>query len=214
LIELSKKYSVKFILFASSSSVYGNNKIPFKITDNIDKPIQFYAATKSFNEVAAHSYSSVYNLKFICFRFFTVYGPWGRPDMMIYKFIDSIFKNKIFKIFNKGNHKRDFTYIDDAISAIYKAYTLRKKILKKRKFISFNISSGKIVNLKFIISFIENFLKKKTKKTFIKKQHGDIDFTLGDISFTKKILNYRPSTSIEQGLKKFIFWYKEYNLYK
>ena len=201
-------------MFASSSSVYGDSKIPFKINSTISKPINFYAATKSFNEIAAYSFSKVYKLKFLGFRFFTVYGPWGRPDMMIYKFLDSVYKKKTFKIHNFGDHKRDFTYIDDVTSAIYSAFVKRKKILKSNNFLTLNISSGKMISLKYVINFINKYLKKKQNYQFIKKQLGDINYTLGDISLTKKIISYNPTTNIRAGLIKFINWYLSYNFPK
>ena len=169
-------------MFASTSSVYGGlTKYPFNENDNTDKPLSFYAATKKSNEIMAYSYSNIYKLPITSMRFFTVYGPWGRPDMALYKFANGIIKNKKINLFNKGNHYRDFTYIDDVVNQ-------SKWILKPPKKIPFeiyNIGSNQPKSLKYFIALIEYILQKKSKKNFLKIQKGDVHKTCADISKLK-----------------------------
>ena len=223
LIEISKNFGVKRFIFASTSSVYGNNtKTPFKEEHTADHPIQFYAATKRANELIAHSYSSLYGIETVGLRFFTVYGPWGRPDMALFKFVKNILNKKTIEIYNHGNHVRDFTYIDDIVSGItlvIKSNNIfRDKLLKKNnyspdrsnvKFRVFNIGSGKQVTLMKYIKLIEKELKLKALKKFLPLQKGDIRSTLANINNLKK-LGYKPKTTPKKGIKEFINWYKNY----
>jgi len=206
ILELSKKYSGKHFVFASSSSVYGDNKkSPFSEKHNTDKPIQLYAATKKSNEIIAYSYSSLHKMKVTGLRFFTVYGPWGRPDMAIYSFTKNIINNKKIDIYNKGHHYRDFTYIDDIVSGILSA-THR---VNKSNYEIYNIGNGKPIYLKKLILIIEKILKKKAKIIFLPRQKGDMISTYAstakfDKSFKK---NFLP---LNKGIMKFIKWYKKY----
>ena len=223
LIEASKDFRVKRFVFASTSSVYGNNKeVPFKEIHTADHPIQFYAATKRSNELISHAYSSLYNFETVGLRFFTVYGPWGRPDMALFKFVKNIIEKKKIEIFNFGNHVRDFTYIDDIVNGIVLA-TFSKKIFIKTvksninftpdlsisKFRIFNIGSGKQTKLMEYIKIIEKELKIISKKKYLPLQKGDIQETLSNVNNLKKI-GYKPHTNPEIGIKKFIKWYKDY----
>ena len=227
LIELSKKYEIKHFIYASTSSVYGmNKKQPLRENHNVDHPIQFYAATKRSNELIAHAYSHLFNFPTTGLRFFTVYGPWGRPDMALFLFTKNILDNKPIEIFNNGNHIRDFTYIDDISKSVF---NLSKKIpttnkTKKRKYLPsestapfriLNIGNSKPVKLMKYIKQIEIRLNKKAKKKFLPLQTGDIRATLSDTSKLKKLTNYKPNTPISFGINKFIDWYlKYYNVKK
>ena len=211
ILELSKKYKVKHLVYASSSSVYGEEKkFPIKEKRCAYKPIQLYAATKLSNEMMAHAYSSLFKLKTTGLRFFTVYGPWGRPDMFLFKFVSSVLNNKKVSIYNFGKHSRDFTYIDDITNGIIKA-TFNKKFTSKEEkkipFRVFNLGSGQSINILKFIKAIENSLKKKAKKVFLSLQKGDIYKTHADISLAKKILRYKPIVNYKSGIKKFIDWY-------
>ena len=221
ILDLCKKHKISHFIYASSSSVYGSNKkFPFSETDNVDHPIQLYAATKRSNELMAHSYSSLYKIPTTGLRFFTVYGPWGRPDMALYKFVKNIFLEKPINIYNKGKHYRDFTYIDDCVAAIIKVLSRKPKISKAKKnnpsesmapFRIINIGNNKTINLITYINKIEKIIGKKAKKNFLGLQKGDILKTKASIFKAKKILNYKSRTSLDEGLKKFISWYKKYN---
>ena len=209
-IEAAKKINVKHFLFASSSSVYGNNKLNL-LSENLDcnSPISFYAATKKSNEIVAFSYSHLFKLPVTALRFFTVYGPYGRPDMSPYKFVNRIMNNKYIELHNSGNHKRDFTYIDDIVTGILK---LIKSIPKNKTcpYQILNIGSGKSINIKSIIYLIEKISSRKAKIKLVKLQKGDVLNTKADISKIKKLTGYNPSISIEEGFKKYIEWYKDY----
>lgn len=222
ILNLCKRYKVSHLVYASSSSVYGaNKKLPFKESDNVDHPIQLYAATKRSNELMAHSYSALYKLPTTGIRFFTVYGPWGRPDMALYKFVKNIYAGNFINIYNKGRHARDFTYIDDAVDAILK---IQKKIPNKKNtsfktkdpsesfapFRIVNIGSSKTVNLISYIKKIEKIIQKKANKKFLNLQKGDILRTHADISKIKREINFKHKTDIYKGLFKFISWYRKY----
>ena len=212
ILKLCVKYKTKHLIYASTSSVYGDvNKIPFKESDNTSKPIQFYAATKKSNEVMAHSFSSIYKLPTTGLRFFTVYGPWGRPDMALFKFTKNILNGKSIPIFNFGKHNRDFTFVDDIVSGIIKIfYSPPKKNKNKIQAEVYNIGRGKKEKLLDYISIIKKTLNKSYKAKFLKKQKGDIKETQGDINKIKKNFKYSPITNIEVGIPKFIDWYKEF----
>ena len=208
ILDLSKEFNVKHLIYASTSSVYGNNK-SFPLSEKLqtNKPLQLYAATKLSNELMAYSYSSIYNLKTTGLRFFTVYGPWGRPDMALYIFTKNILEKKKINLFNKGIHVRDFTYIDDIVSGI------QKIIFKKTsyKYQIFNIGNGKAVSLKNYLSEIEKNLNIKAIINKMPLQAGDIVKTHSSIKKIKKIYGYKPITSYKMGIKNFINWFKDYN---
>ena len=201
-LEACKKEKVRGLVYASSSSVYGGNfKIPFSETDRTDSPYSIYAASKKANELMAHSYSHLYGLNTTGLRFFTVYGPWGRPDMAIYRFTDRILHEKKISVYNNGKMKRDFTFIDDIIIG------LKNAIKKNYKCEVFNLGNNKSENLMDLIGCIEKTLKKPAKIDFLKMQLGDVKNTFADIEHSKKMLNFNPSTSIQEGIPKFIDWF-------
>jgi len=203
---------VKHFLFASTSSVYGScNKFPIKEDYNTDNPLSFYAASKKINETIAYSYSNIHKIPTTGLRFFTVYGPFGRPDMSIFKFTNKILKNKEIELYNKGNHYRDFTYIDDIIEAIFRL--LDKSPKSNPPFNIFNIGGGNDIYLKNLVKLIEKNLNKKAKIKNLPLQLGDIKKTHSDITKLNSYSGYNPKISIEVGIKKFIDWYKEYYKY-
>ncbi len=220
ILECSKKYKVKHLIYASTSSVYGNNsKLPFKESRHADHPIQFYAATKRSNELMAHSYSSLYNLPTTGLRFFTVYGPWGRPDMALFIFTKKILKGHKIDLFNNGNHIRDFTYVDDIVGPILK---LIKRPPKKRKIYSrdpsessspfkiYNIGNNDPKKLMDFVSVIEKKLKKKAKINFKPLQKGDVYETYADTSKIFNSTGYKSKTDISSGISKFVDWFRSY----
>ena len=207
LIEAARKYKIKKIVSASTSSVYGENKkLPFSETDRVDNIIQFYAASKRSNEIIGKVYSGIYKMNFTFLRFFTVYGPWGRPDMALAKFVTNIIKRKKIDVFNMGNHKRDFTYIDDIVDGILKASFNKNK----KKFTIYNLGNGKIVNLMDYIKTIEKKLGLKAKINFKKLQKGDVKNTLSNLKKSKKELNYKPKINIDRGIDNYIKWFRQY----
>ena len=214
MINLSLEKKIKHFIFASSSSVYGDQKnFPLKENFNTDKPKSFYAATKKSNEVMAYSYSSIYGMKNTALRFFTLYGKFGRPDMAIFKFTDSISKNKKIELFNNGNHLRDFTHIDTFLLLVEKL--IMKPGKKKNPFNVFNIGNGKSEKLIKFINLIEKNLKKKSK--IIKKplQRGDVIKTHSSVDKIIKylLLKNKPITKdLKQGIKEYVNWYKSYYL--
>ena len=205
IIELCKKYKIDGLIYASSSSVYGrNDKIPFSVTDSVDKPISIYAASKRANELIAYSYSHLFNLNTTGLRFFTVYGPWARPDMAMFIFADKISSGKSIEVFNHGKMKRDFTYIDDIVNGI------RSALDKNYQCEVFNLGNNKSEDLMDVVAYIELNLKKKAKIKFLPMQPGDVVQTYADIEKSQKMLNYQPSINVDVGIKKLIDWYKEY----
>jgi len=212
LINLIKDTKCKNFVYASSSSVYGQNKkMPFSESDRVDSPISLYAASKKTNETLASSYSFLYNINVTGLRFFTAYGPYGRPDMALFKFTKNTLEGKPIEVFNNGNHKRDFTYIDDIIEGIYLATKrFEKSERKQSKFKIYNISNGKPVFLKNFIKEIENNLGIQSKKKYLPLQLGDVHSTHGDITELKKDFKFKPVTDYKEGIRKFILWYKEF----
>jgi UDP-glucuronate 4-epimerase len=210
IIQFSKKNGVKHFIYASSSSVYGNNvSLPLKEYHKTDNPVSYYAATKKCNEILAEAYSNFFRLRCTGIRFFTVYGPYGRPDMSAYKFVNNILKNKKINIFNKGTHARDFTYIDDAVEAILKIINKNKnKNIIKHEI--YNIGNGNSKSLNNYIFQIEKVLKKKSKKNFVKLQKGDVIKTYSDISKIKREYNFKPKINLGEGISKYIDWFKNY----
>jgi len=206
ILECCRHYDVEGLTYASSSSVYGgNDKIPFSVDDRVDSPISIYAATKKSNELMAHSYSHLYELHTTGLRFFTVYGPWGRPDMAYYIFTDKILKGEPICVFNHGKLERDFTYIDDIISGT------RSAIDKNYPCEVFNLGNNCSEDLMEIIRLIECKIGKKAKIEFEGMQLGDVKRTFADIEYSKQKLNYTPATKIVEGIPKFIDWFKKYD---
>lgn len=223
ILELCRHMNVKKLIYASTSSVYGaNTDMPFSEKKIADHPIQFYAATKRANELMAHSYSYLYKLETIGLRFFTVYGPWGRPDMALFKFTKNILENKPIEVFNNGEHIRDFTYIDDIVSGIYGA--LKRSFTTTQEWDSnnpspqhslvpfeiYNLGNSKPVPLMKYIEEIEKNLGIKAKIDFKPLQKGDVVKTESDITLARQNLGYNPTTNIEEGVKNFVNWYKGY----
>ena len=218
ILEGCKKQEIEHLIYASSSSVYGSNtKMPFNIHQSVDHPLSLYAATKKSNELMAHTYSHLYDLPTTGLRFFTVYGPWGRPDMALFKFINLILQDKSIQVFNYGKMVRDFTYIDDVIEAMY---LLIKKLLKNKKtykniqdpapYKIFNIGNSKPTNLEDYIKAIELNLNKKAKIDYEDMQPGDVKATYANTESLENEINFKPNTSINVGIKKFISWYISY----
>ena len=209
ILEVSRHNKIKHLVFASTSSVYGDTKkFPLNENNRTDHPLSFYAATKKSNEVMAHSYSYIYKLPCTGVRFFTVYGPFGRPDMALFKFTKNIINNQSIELYNNGNHLRDFTYVDDIVDGIY---SLIKRHSKKNiPYEIFNIGNGNPKKLKDYLKFIEKKLNSKAKVKKLPLQIGDIFKTHSDIKKLKKYTSYKPKTNIEVGISKFIEWYKDY----
>ncbi len=208
IIEASKKYNVKKILYASSSSIYGSNKkFPFKENQKTDNPISLYAAKKKSNELIANVYSHILKIQFIGMRFFTVYGPWGRPDMSLFIFTRNILNNKKIVVYNRGNMYRDFTYIDDIIDVVYRL-ALSKKI--KKIYSVFNIGGSRSIKLNKYINFIEKYTNKKAIKIYKEKLKSDVKKTLSSTENLKKFIRKKKYTKVEFGIQKFINWYKNY----
>ena len=204
IIEIARKFDIDNFVYASSSSVYGlNKKYPFSENDPVDHPISLYAATKRSNELIAYCYSHLYNLNCSGLRFFTVYGPWGRPDMALFIFTKSIINNIPIKLFNNGHMKRNFTYIDDIVNGIIKVLNY------PQKYELYNIGNSRAENLTDFIENIEHFLGKKSIREYLPMQPGDVETTIADISKIKSI-GYEPKTNISQGIEQFIKWYREY----
>jgi UDP-glucuronate 4-epimerase len=212
ILECCRNYKVKKLVYASSSSVYGNSdEVPFVETSNVDHPISLYAATKKSNELMAHTYSHLYNIETIGLRFFTVYGPWGRPDMAMFLFTDAIINNRPIKVFNNGDLSRDFTYIDDIVKGLVNTLLVSSKNTNLYKL--YNIGNSKPVRLLDFIEAIELNLAVKAEKEMLPMQAGDVNQTWANVSSLINDYNYEPNTSIESGIKAFIDWYKEYNNY-
>ena len=205
IIELCRHNDVKSFIYASSSSVYGSNKkIPFSVEDRVDKPIALYGATKKANELIAYSYSDLYDLHTTGLRYFTVYGPFGRPDMAMFIFTKNILEGKPISVFNNGNMKRDFTYIDDIITGTCAA------IDKNYQCEVFNLGNHKSEQLMIMIALIERDLGKKAEINFLPIQPGDVPESFADIEKSVEMLDFNPTTNIDTGIKRFIEWYKNH----
>lgn len=220
ILEACRNYKIKHLIFASSSSVYGwNEKLPFSTTDNVDHPISLYAASKKSNELLAHSYSALYSIPSTGLRFFTVYGPWGRPDMALFLFTKNILANKPIDVYNHGNMKRDFTYVEDIVEGINRVIKNPPKenntwdgknpdpSSSKAPYKIYNIGNNSPVKLMDFIEAIEIKLGKKSKKNLMPMQAGDVPASHADVSDLIKDLGYQPNTSIQEGIDKFIDWY-------
>ena len=223
ILEACRHNKVKHLVYASSSSVYGlNSKTPFSVHDNVDHPVSLYAATKKANELIAHSYSHLYNLPTTGLRFFTVYGPWDRPDMALQKFTKSILSGKKIQVFNYGKHRRDFTYIDDIVKGVIHVLdgpakadeswnsSLPDPATSNAPWRIYNIGNNSPIELMDYIKAIENALKIKANKELLPLQPGDVIDTYADVTDLVKDFKYKPLVKINQGVAKFIEWYKEY----
>jgi len=209
ILECCKKHKIRHLIYASSSSVYGNNKnAPFSVADRTDSPVSLYAATKKANELMAYTYSHLYRLPTTGLRFFTVYGPWGRPDMALFKFANAIVKQQPIEIYNYGNMKRDFTYVDDVTESILRL--IDKGPSTESPYKIYNIGNNQPVQLNYFIEVLEEHLGKKAIKKLLPMQPGDVPETFADIDELVKDINYKPKVSIEEGIKRFVEWFKDY----
>jgi UDP-glucuronate 4-epimerase len=208
-LQCMREFEVSKIVYASSSSVYGNSdEVPFKEDQSVDLPISVYAATKKTNELLAHTYSHLFGIQSIGLRFFTVYGPWGRPDMAMHLFADAITKNKPIKVFNNGDLSRDFTYIDDIVEGVIA--TLENDLPEKAKYGIYNIGNSKPVKLLNFIEALEHSFGKNAIKEMYPMQPGDVQQTWADVSDLQRDFGYSPSTDIQSGIDAFVKWYKDY----
>ena len=223
LLEVCRRNDIEHLIYASSSSVYGGNKnLPFSEEHNVDHPVSLYAASKKSNELMAHSYSHLYKIPTTGLRFFTVYGPWGRPDMALFLFTKAILNEEPIKIFNKGEMVRDFTFIDDITESLFRVINKKSAsdfnfdYLKPSPSSSwapyriFNIGNSNPINLMDFISTIEEILGRKAKKEFLDMQPGDVASTSADTALLEKWIGFKPKTSVKEGIKKFIDWYKDF----
>lgn len=205
ILELAKQHKIMHIVFASTSSIYGSNKnMPFTEDQRVDSPVSIYSASKRACELLAFSYNKLYSINVTCLRFFTVYGPFGRPDMALFKFTKNILANKEIEVFNKGDMKRDFTYVGDIVEGFVKAMD------KPMGFEIINLGCGDSVKLMDMIKTLENVLGKKAKLKMMPMQQGDVKETFADITKAKKLLGYAPKVNLEKGIIQFVQWYKEY----
>ena len=223
MLEAVRHHPVKHFLYASSSSVYGGNKVaPFKTEHNVDHPVSLYAATKKSNELLAHAYAHLYNIPTTGLRFFTVYGPFGRPDMAYFSFSNAITQGKPIKVFNHGKLERDFTYIDDVVEGIVNLLPHIPQAIKDyheahhsvsesfAPYKIYNIGNNKPVSLMTFIETLEKHLGQEAIKEFVDMQPGDVHTTWADVDDLETAINYKPSTPLDEGLKQFTDWYKNY----
>lgn len=212
ILEASRHNNVKHLVYASSSSVYGaNEKVPFETKDCVDNPVSLYAATKKSNELMAHTYSHLFNLPTTGLRFFTVYGPWGRPDMAMFLFTDAILNDRPIKVFNNGQLERDFTYIDDIVEGVTKIIETNTADQKTSiPYKVYNIGNNQSVKLMDFIQAIEECLGIEAKKNMLPMQPGDVIKTWADVNDLIKDYGYRPNTPVKEGISRFIDWYKSY----
>jgi UDP-glucuronate 4-epimerase len=222
-LEACRHGKVEHLLFASSSSVYGaNTRTPFSVHDNVDHPVSLYAATKKANELMAHAYAHLYALPVTGLRFFTVYGPWGRPDMSAFLFAGKILKGEPIDVFNHGEHQRDFTYVDDVVEGVVRTLDLVPQADPKwsgdkpdpsssnAPYRLYNIGNHTPVGLMDYIAIIEKAVGKKAKLNLLPKQPGDVDVTFADVSELKAATGFEPKTSLGDGIAKFVAWYRDY----
>jgi len=221
ILEGCRNTNVKHLVYASSSSVYGtNDKMPFSTHDKVDHPISLYAATKRANELMAHTYSHLFQFPSTGLRFFTVYGPWGRPDMALFLFTKAIMDGKTIDVFNNGEMKRSFTYIDDIVEGVIRTLDSPPNLQvggdkdpassHTAPFRVFNIGSDTAVGLMKYIEVLEDNLGKKAKKNMLPMQPGDVAATWADVDDLRDAVGYQPTTTVEEGIKKFVEWYKDY----
>ncbi|MCM4167347.1 UDP-N-acetylglucosamine 4-epimerase [Arenibacter antarcticus] len=212
-LENCRHNNINHLVYASSSSVYGlNKKIPFETSDNVDHPISLYAASKKSNELMAHTYSHLYDFATTGLRFFTVYGPWGRPDMAMFLFTDAILHNRPIKVFNNGQMERDFTYIDDIVEGVVRIVEkdTKDRLTENENYKLYNIGNNNSVKLLDFIEAIENKLQIKAKREMLPMQPGDVAKTWANVDALKRDYHYSPNTSIKDGVSSYIEWYKEY----
>jgi UDP-glucuronate 4-epimerase len=223
ILEGCRHYGVKHLVYASSSSVYGaNTKIPFSVHDNVDHPISLYAATKKANELMAHSYSHLYDLPTTGLRFFTVYGPWGRPDMALFKFTKAILAGEPIDVYNRGNMRRDFTYIDDIVEGVVRVSDHIPQpnsewdgnnpdpSCSRAPYKIYNIGNNQPAELMDVIATLEECLGRKAKKNLLPMQPGDVPETFANIDDLVRDVGFRPATPIQDGIARFVEWYREY----
>jgi len=223
ILEACRAFPVKHLVYASSSSVYGaNTKMPFSTSDNVDHPVSLYAATKKSNELMAHTYSHLFNIPTTGLRFFTVYGPWGRPDMALFLFAEAIKNNKPIQVFNHGKMVRDFTFVDDIVEGIVRVSESPSKTNKDwsgndpdpgssyAPYKVYNIGNSNPVQLMDYIGALEKALGKEAEKIMLPLQQGDVPATFADVTDLTRDTGYKPNTSVEEGVAKFVDWYKEY----
>ena len=223
ILENCREHKIEHLVYASTSSVYGaNSKLPFSEHDSANHPLSVYAASKKSNELMAHSYSHLYQLPTTGLRFFTVYGPWGRPDMALFKFTKAILEGKPIDVFNHGKHTRDFTYIDDIVEGVIKTLDNPPQsndtwngnnpdpAASKAPWLIYNIGNNDPVQLMDYIDVLEKTLGKKAKINYLPLQPGDVRDTYSDTNNLKKKFNYKPSTSVIDGISNFVTWYKKY----
>ncbi|MDT2599298.1 NAD-dependent epimerase [Enterococcus hulanensis] len=221
ILEGARNNPVQHLIYASSSSVYGGNeKVPFSTEDSVDHPVSLYAATKKSNELMAHTYSNLFDIPTTGLRFFTVYGPFGRPDMAYFSFTNKIVKGETIEVFNNGDMMRDFTYIDDVVEAIIRLipeipqrnpnWTEKDVSESWAPYRLFNIGNSTPVKLLDFIETIEKHLGIKAKKVFKPMQPGDVQKTFADVADLERVINFKPTTTIDSGIKKFVNWYKDY----
>ena len=210
ILECCRNYPVKHLVFASSSSVYGlNSKIPFSVDDRTDNPVSIYAASKKANELMAHTYGHLFKIPTTGLRFFTVYGPWGRPDMAMHLFTEAIINNEPIKVFNQGNLSRDFTYIDDIVESINRVI-VKPNTKDDLPLNLFNIGNNSPEKLGVFIETIEMEIGRKAQKEFLPMQNGDVEITYADVESLIDYIGYKPQTSIHVGVRNFVNWYKSY----
>ncbi len=215
ILEAAREYKPEKLIYASSSSVYGlNKKVPFSVGDTVDEPISLYAATKRSNELMAYTYSHLYQIQTIGLRFFTVYGPFGRPDMAYFSFAEKILKGESIDVFNFGELYRDFTYINDIIQGILLLIQNPVNIKKKNLNLIYNIGNNKPVKLLYFIELLEKYIGKEAKKNFLPMQPGDVNTTYADIEALKNDTGFEPSTNIEIGLQSFVEWFLKWKTEK
>lgn len=223
ILENCRNYKVEHLVYASTSSIYGaNTKMPFSENDSANHPLSVYAASKKSNELMAHAYSHLFNLPTTGLRFFTVYGPWGRPDMALFKFTKSILEDKPIDVFNNGQHTRDFTYVDDIVEGIIKTIdipatsnnewqgSLPDPASSKAPWSIYNIGNNNPVKLMDYIDALEKTLGKKAKLNFLPLQLGDVKDTYASVDNLKEKFNYKPTTTVFDGVSKFVKWYIDY----
>lgn len=219
ILEGCRNHPVRHLVYASSSSVYGaNKKMPFSTEDNVDHPVSLYAATKKANELMAYTYSHLYRIPATGLRFFTVYGPWGRPDMGIFLFTRAILEGRPIDVFNHGNMKRDFTYVDDIVEGVVKVFDRAPEVgaagdapdFEHAPHRLYNIGNNKPVDLMYFIDVIEKCVGKKAIRNLLPMQPGDVPATYADIDSLMRDVGFRPSTPIETGIERFVKWYRDY----
>jgi UDP-glucuronate 4-epimerase len=211
ILECCRKDSVQHLLYASSSSVYGSNtKLPFATSDNVDHPISLYAATKKANELMAHTYSHLFKLPTTGLRFFTVYGPWGRPDMALFKFTKAILNDDSIDVYNNGKMRRDFTYVDDVVESVFRLIPLAPDAAESTPYRVLNVGNNSPVQLLDFIHAIEHRLGKTAKMNLMPLQPGDVPETYADVADLVELTGFSPATSVETGIGRFIDWYVDY----